>query len=82
MEQLTLLNYATQLLSERYLWRREVSTRAASELLNVTPNQLNQAKRDGKLPFQVPDEQGTLEASFIRRNRWKVGFKPTFNRSK
>ena len=76
-EQLTLLHHATQLLSERncWCWPQGVPTKIAAGLLHVSDSQLNKAKRAGKLPFQVRNEDTTLEADWIGRNCWKVGFK-------
>ncbi|MFP4221475.1 MAG: hypothetical protein ACLFM4_15555 [Phormidium sp.] len=74
-EQLTLLQHATRLLSERNRWPKEVSTKMAAGLLGVSDSQLNAAKRAGKLPFQVRNGDTTLEADWIGRNCWKVGFK-------
>ncbi|ASC71158.1 hypothetical protein XM38_021080 [Halomicronema hongdechloris C2206] len=77
-EQLSLLDHATQLLSEQRI-PYEVDTATAAKLLRISVSTLNRAKNARKLPYKREIDGYCASASFVgnpkRKDLWLITFK-------
>ncbi len=77
-DQLSLLNYATELLNEQRV-PYEVDTETAARLLGVSVSTLNRAKNNGRLPYTRLINGHQASAFFAgnpkRKDLWSITFK-------
>ena len=76
--QLSLLDYATQLLNEQRI-PYEVDTATAAKLLRISVSTLNRAKNAGKLPYTRKVDGHWASASFAgnpkHKDQWLISFR-------
>lgn len=83
IQQLTLLNHATELLSRQTPQQVHsipvaLPTSMAATIANISPTTLNKAKSTGRLPYKCASESWNIEVCYAHhhagKDYWKVNF--------